>query len=212
MKVGLASVVTVSAFSIALLAIGSLWLLSAESRPASAPVDLTLGATTEVEFKAAWTETYLVEIELDRREAEQLFPCSVDVYRSGPECVGARLPVLMETSLYEGGANVSNLVTPQMGVPEGGTYSDRTYSWTVASADLQRGAIYRLAVRSEVDGTAAMQARPRLLVRLHPHVGKSEGTLRMLIALAAALVGAIGLAWIGTTYAVRRWRKRQQLE
>lgn len=188
------------------------WFPTAETRPVYQAIDLRPGAMTTVEFRAERTVKHEVGIEMDQLAAETLFPCTAGRGYHGPtdQCVGARLPISLEISLFENDINQSRLVRPSTSVA-GGHYvygEPKTYIWTAAYADLSRGSRYRMVVQSLTDGTAALPANPRLTVWVSPVDTMGETILRYFGFWLAVAIAAVGAIWLLIGYVLSK-RQRQ---
>ncbi len=189
------------------------WLPSAETRPVYESIDLHQGATTAVEFRAGRTVQHEIGVEMDRLTAERLFPCTAGREYHGPidQCVGAKLPISLQISLFENGVDRSDSVSPSTS-DAGGSYvfasEHQTYTWPAAYADLSSGARYRMVVKSLTDGTAAISANPRLTVEVSRLDTMDEAIIRYLGFRLALATAAVGVIWLLIGYAMN---KRQSL-
>lgn len=191
---------------LALIAFGVLgaatarWFPTAETQPVYQSIDLQQGATTTVEFRAERTVQHEIGIEMDQLAAETVFPCTAGQEYHGPidQCVGARLPISLQISLFENDIDRSSLVSPSTSVA-GGHYiygEPKTYIWTAAYADLSSGHRYRMVLRSLTDGTAALPANPRLTVWVSPVDTMGETILRYFGFWLGLAIAAIGAIWL----------------
>ena len=177
-----------------LLALGAV-LSTHGLKPVNAPLDLKSGARSTVEFRAKHSGSYYVGVEMNRQQAQRLFPCMADSASSSyGRCAPGEFPLelLLHMQAAEGVAPL-NLRTDRS--LTGGSSHGNAFTRAIAYTWLEGGKTYRLTATSQVDGTSLGPTTPRLVVEMEAISGKEKGPVAMLLALLACIAGVAAIVW-----------------
>lgn len=192
----------------AALVAASAVLFRPDAKAVSVPVDLRAGAVQTIEFRAAYSKSYVIGIEMDQKDAKELFPCMAD--GSSPafgRCETDEFPLALSLALVADGTDDSIVMIRRDSSTAGGRYGgDETFTRDVGYTELSRGKKYELAIRSLTDGTAPTSTNPRLVIEVHPLDLKGEALMRALAVVVAAVLGLVAAIWTLGVYVRRRAR------
>ena len=197
--------------TIAALIAASALLFKPDARAVSVPVDLRADAVQTIEFRAAYSNSYVIGVEMDQKAAKELFPCMAD--GSSPafgKCETDEFPLALALALVADGTDEPIMMIGRDNSTAGGRYGgDETFTRDVGYADMSRGKTYQLTIRSLADGTALASTNPRLVIEVHPLDLKGEALMRGLAVVVAAVLGLVAAIWTLGVYVRRRARVGQ---